>query len=108
MRNCLGGGLTISTDLHYKRKTLERVFGLGGEGHTVFESNAIAPTTSFSGNVANFNVTSVITPKVPSLPQNNLVKSYPVLDFLARLLVFKTWPVGNTTVKFNTQSFMVP
>ena len=75
---------------------------------TKFESNAIAPTTSFSGKWASLRVTSVITPNVPSLPQNNLVKSYPVELFRARDLVLRTWPPGSTTVRLRTQSFIVP
>ncbi len=41
---------------------------------------------------------SVIIPKVPSAPMKSFVKSKPDADFLARLLVLMTSPLGSTTV----------
>lgn len=41
---------------------------------------------------------SVTIPNVPSAPINNLVVSNPAADFLARLRVLITLPLGRTTV----------
>ncbi len=41
---------------------------------------------------------SVTIPNVPSAPINNLVVSNPAADFLARLRVLMTLPLGRTTV----------
>lgn len=47
-------------------------------------------------------------PKVPSEPTNTLLRLYPADDFLGLRLVLMTVPSERTTVKFITQSFIVP
>ena len=50
-----------------------------------------------SGSGCSFTVTSVITPRVPSAPINNRVRSYPEEDLRARPPVPRISPEGFTT-----------
>ena len=61
-----------------------------------------------SGWPFNATVNSVIIPKVPSLPTNNLFKSYPADDFLAFVPVLITLPSANTISIAKTFSRIVP
>ena len=66
------------------------------------ESKGTSSVISFVGNEISLKTIFVITPKVPSLPTINEVKSYPVEFFKTLAPVHIISPVGKTTSKFKT------
>src|SRR5690606_5021941 len=70
--------------------------------------NVAMATLCFWGIIANFNVASVMIPRVPSEPVKREFKLYPAEVFRGRFLVLMIDPSGRTTVKLTTQSFIVP
>ena len=61
-----------------------------------------------SGMPESRNVSSTITPSVPSEPTKSRVRSYPAADLRARRAVRITRPSASTTVRASTFSRIVP
>ena len=72
------------------------------------ESKRAVAASTHMGTGCKRSATSVITPRVPSLPRNSFVTSYPADDFLAREPVSRTVPSARTAVSPSTLSRIVP
>ena len=71
-----------------------------GKANAFAGSSKIATISKeYGGSILNFNVASVIIPSVPSDPQINCSKQYPVLHFSNRAPTFTMSPSGVTTVR---------
>ena len=80
---------------------------------TTFTASSILSKSQTAAEIAsgcpfNATVSSVIIPSVPSLPTNNLLRSYPADDFLALVPVLIILPSAKTISIARTFSRIVP